>query len=104
MRAELGPHSLLGRLGGEEFIAIFIDKTPEQILGWSERLRERVASYVWPREGPEQVTLSVGIATFKPAHEIAGHFLRDADIALYRAKDEGRNLCLVYREMDMAVA
>ncbi|MBW0145135.1 GGDEF domain-containing protein [Sphingomicrobium clamense] len=101
MRAELAATGELGRLGGEEFIAIFSDETARDIFDRCDALRERAATTKWPVDGPDKVTLSIGIAQFRPSHEIAGQMLRDADVALYRAKDEGRNLVLVYEQTEM---
>lgn len=101
IRGELAATGDIGRLGGEEFLVIFADETARDVYDRCDALRERAATFVWPPDGPKRVTLSIGIAQFRPAHEIPGQMLRDADIALYRAKDEGRNLCLVYEQREM---
>ena len=101
IRAELAATGDLGRLGGEEFLAIFPDETARDVYDRCDSLRHRAATYQWPPDGPKQVTLSIGIAQFRPSHELPGHMLRDSDIALYRAKDEGRNLVLVYEQKEM---
>lgn len=96
MRKELEPAAELGRLGGEEFLAIFEGRTARGIFEQCDALRERAARFDWPEHGPEQVTLSIGIAQYGAQHDIPGLMLRDADMALYRAKDGGRNRTLVH--------
>ncbi len=95
MRDQLGAHGTLGRLGGEEFIVIFEGINAAERLDVCDLLRQAAADHAWPSDGPEQVTLSIGLADFSPEHKFPGEMLRDADNALYRAKDGGRNRCEV---------
>lgn len=81
MRAE----DQLGRLGGEEFLALLPDTDAEAAVHMAERVRAEVAS----APTPVPVTVSVGLATW--AGESAEEFLHRADAALYAAKDGGRN-------------
>ncbi|MCJ8189867.1 GGDEF domain-containing protein [Sphingomicrobium aestuariivivum] len=93
MRDQLGPIGKLGRLGGEEFLVIFEGVSARDRLDLCELLREAAAATPWPSDGPDAVTLSIGLADFGPEHRLPGEMLRDADAALYRAKDGGRNRC-----------
>ena len=86
---------LVARYGGEEFGIILPDTTLESALDLAEHLRARVearemrhpASTVSPF-----VTVSFGVATARPAPgDPAERLVRDADVALYRAKEAGRN-------------
>jgi len=94
----------LGRLGGDEFVVIASDMSliasPELV---AERLLDALKEPVKLGEGkvPVTITASVGIATGERASP--GELLRDADIAMYRAKWGGRNRCVVF-ECGMAEA
>jgi diguanylate cyclase (GGDEF)-like protein len=81
---------VIGRWGGEEFIAVFPDTGPQQAVASAEVLR-RVCSddEVWLGDRRVTVTVSVGwaSATETPAAEL----VTLADAALYRAKASGRN-------------
>ncbi len=85
-------HDLLGRLGGEEFLVIVRDVDDAGLELLSERLRRCVAEQVVRFEGVEiSVTVSVGAAARTPDHAETDDLLADADLALYRAKEAGRN-------------
>jgi diguanylate cyclase (GGDEF)-like protein len=94
----------LGRLGGDEFVVIAGEMSliagPELV---AERLLDALKEPVklGEDETPVMVTASIGIATGDRAS--AGDLLRDADIAMYRAKWSGRNRYVVF-ECGMAEA
>jgi two-component system cell cycle response regulator len=83
----------VGRYGGEEFVLILPQTRYEEALQTGERLRQQVEQHAF-RTGERftRITVSVGAATF-PSERVdsAATLLREADLALYRAKDEGRN-------------
>jgi diguanylate cyclase (GGDEF)-like protein len=95
MRRCLRPDELLGRIGGEEFIAIIVDRAPDDVVALAERLRLRVAEKVGERcpELRDAPTVSIGIARLAeldpPPRPEA--LLEAADKALYAAKSAGRN-------------
>ena len=81
---------LLARWGGEEFLAIFPETDLEGTLAVAEKLRLAVQNLPWSVEGRPEVTVSIGVALKAPSvsWEVA---LKEADAALYRAKESGRN-------------
>lgn len=83
----------LGRWGGEEFLAIL--PNTDQEGGWTlaEELRQALADMAPVVEGTNTVTISAGLAILA-AGETPEDFLKRADDALYRAKEEGRNRVL----------
>jgi diguanylate cyclase (GGDEF)-like protein/PAS domain S-box-containing protein len=83
---------VLGRLGGEEFAILLPDTDLTGALVVAERVRVAVASsVVRSSEGSEiSVTISVGVAQLK-ADESLEQLLKRADVALYAAKDHGRD-------------
>ena len=81
---------VLARIGGEEFLVVFADMSGPQAYEACERLRARVASHCWKTVAPAlKVTLSIGLAE-APPHDIVTLF-DEADRAMYRAKQGGRN-------------
>ncbi|MGA6179531.1 GGDEF domain-containing protein [Stenotrophomonas sp. NPDC077421] len=84
------PH-LLGRYGGEEFVLLLPDATPQQALAWANRLRDRLqAAPASVGSTAVPVTASIGVAADPGQGDLAG-LLAAADAALYKAKAEGRD-------------
>jgi len=86
---------LIARAGGEEFFAFFEGEHVSMAGEILERMRSDIARYcrVVTAVGAAG-TISIGLADFSPADETIDHALRRADLALYRAKRDGRNrLC-----------
>lgn len=79
---------LIGRYGGEEFILLLPDTSTAAAVRIAERVRAAVAN----GDGPAlpNVTISLGVATATPG-DTADDVLKRADIALYVAKESGRN-------------
>lgn len=78
---------LAARIGGEEFVLLMPNTSPEDARCPLERLRTRVQQHQW--QGIP-VTLSIGLAGHRPGDTAAG-LLERADRALYAAKQGGRN-------------
>ncbi|WIY52695.1 GGDEF domain-containing protein [Devosia sp. YIM 151766] len=95
LRDTAAPRSLVGRLGGEEF-AVFIPGA-NLMTGrlYAETARSAFTSLSPAMTGlPGTVSASFGIAALRPGDTLS-NLMRRADIALYRAKSEGRNrVCL----------
>jgi diguanylate cyclase (GGDEF)-like protein/PAS domain S-box-containing protein len=92
LRDRLRGEDYIGRLGGEEFLALLPDTGEGEAEGVADSLR-RCASQVeiaTPEGGCISVTVSVGWATW--AGESPEELVRRADRALYAAKDAGRDL------------
>ena len=96
---------VLGRLGGDEFVVLLEDLTgPEHAYGVASRLLEafRDPFLIGDLGGrPLRVTASIGIAAGE--RQSAEDLLRDADVAMYRAKWSGRNRAVAFEpEMQWA--
>jgi diguanylate cyclase (GGDEF)-like protein len=90
LRENTRASDVLARFGGEEFLIVFVDMPGTQSLEVCERLRSRVEAHDWDSLAPGlKVTLSVGLA-HAPPYELAT-LVDDADQAMYRAKQSGRN-------------
>jgi diguanylate cyclase (GGDEF)-like protein len=83
-------NDIVSRWGGEEFLVIFseIKLTAARIV--AERLRGRLATTPQVEDGPEQITVSIGLAMLHKG-VTADALIEQADQALYRAKARGRN-------------
>ncbi len=84
---------IIGRLGGEEFAAVLAETGIEKATEVAERLREVIASgEVELSEGNTiNYTVSIGITTLIDRNSNIDVLLHEADKALYRAKQSGRN-------------
>jgi two-component system, cell cycle response regulator len=91
LRSHLRAEDHLGRLGGEEFLAVLPDTDADAAMAVAERMREDVGGTVVQCAGERlAVTVSLGVATWEP-DEPPEQMLRRADDALYAAKSFGRD-------------
>ena len=95
LRREARSVDLVARYGGEEFVVVMPETSTQGAAIFAERVRSRVQNrdFADPGDDPVRVTISIGLATF-PDDRVhsADSFVSLADQALYRAKNEGRNL------------
>ncbi len=82
----------LGRMGGDEFVVLIEGyKEDTQLLEVARKVLETVAQPFLLREGSYHVTASIGIAAYPQDGHDAPELLKNADIAMYRAKEQGKN-------------
>jgi diguanylate cyclase (GGDEF)-like protein len=97
-------HDLLGRLGGEEFMAVFSDVSFEQARRISERLQAAVCRSPVHAGGALKVDVSVsgGLLVLPPSDEAVSltEAISIADHALYAAKSSGRNRIVIANAME----
>lgn len=89
---------LVGRYGGEEFVALLPETGPDEALRVAERVRASIAQTPYETEAGElvRVTVSIGVANHpSPAIAARDELLRAADDALYKAKQAGRDRVVV---------
>ena len=99
LRAVMRPQDTVARLGGDEFVLICTDlPSPGQARLIGERIREAMRQPFRIDDREYGVTVSVGIATTTDPKTRAEDLLRRADLAMYRAKDNGRNRVEYYAE------
>jgi diguanylate cyclase (GGDEF)-like protein/PAS domain S-box-containing protein len=88
----MGPTDVVARFGGDEFTILCHNVTSEETAELvAERLAQAVNRPVALMEGEVFVTASVGIALSGNAADTPETLLRNADAAMYRAKDNGRD-------------
>jgi len=99
LRTAVRPGDTVARLGGDEFTVLIPDvKGQNEAVSVAHRIRDALSSPF--KVGDQEVftTASTGIAISSPHYETPDEILRDADIAMYRAKSEGRARHHVYDE------
>ena len=88
----LRPTDTISRLGGDEFTILLDDITdPQEASRIAIRIQRELQSPIYIGGCEVVVATSIGIATSDLGYERAEDMLRDADIALYRAKAAGRS-------------
>ncbi len=82
----------VARLGGDEFVILFEGfGHDEHAAGLADKITE-VLTPAFRLEGQEvSVTASIGISTYPECGDDAGSLMKTADVAMYRAKESGRN-------------
>jgi diguanylate cyclase (GGDEF)-like protein/PAS domain S-box-containing protein len=91
-RLRLRRTDLFGRLGGEEFGILLPSTGGAEALQFAEEFRRHVAvTPALSSKGEIAFTISIGVAEFKASDAAPDSILARADVALYRAKDAGRN-------------
>ncbi len=98
IKNQLRDYDVAGRYGGEEFVILLPFTKLEEAQMVGERLRKAVASKkidiskLCPDKENISVTISLGVAEYKGEKD----FIENADKALYKAKESGRNKVVVY--------
>ncbi|WJM89026.1 MULTISPECIES: GGDEF domain-containing protein [Pseudomonas] len=85
----LRKHDLFARIGGEEFACLLQGTDEQGAIQVAERIRQGFASL--DLLAPGFLSVSIGIVTTTPTCHDLSRLLSQADQALYRAKDQGRN-------------
>src|SRR2546429_9027586 len=96
-RAQLRHYDVPARFGGEEFSILLPETPPEQALEIAERIRRAVAERTFDVETssePIRATVSIGVAGYPKDGTDANELIHQADLAVYRAKLQGRNRVL----------
>nr|WP_256355078.1 GGDEF domain-containing protein [Pseudomonas sp. sia0905] len=85
---------LICRLGGEEFVVIALDAEKTGVLQLAERMRKAIERIEVPgsnRNQPIRCTGTIGVSADFTSAQAFDDFLQQADAALYRGKESGRN-------------
>jgi len=97
---------VVARFGGEEFAILMPETTPEDAAAHINAIREQIAAAGYDVEtsvNPIQVTMSFGVAGRTRAGQTGAQLMHQADLAVYRAKLEGRNrVCVSDGDEDAA--
>lgn len=90
---------VVARLGGDEF-AILAEhlESPEKAEELAHRVLAALSAPVWVAGRELFPSASIGIAVWHPRYRSGEEMLRDADAAMYRAKQDGRDRCAMFDE------
>lgn len=91
LAAQVRSFDLIAKYGGDEFTLILPQTGKEGALVVAERMRQAVEAYGFPLAAPGLITVSLGMATYPADARDGRELVRAADMALYRAKQLGRN-------------
>jgi diguanylate cyclase (GGDEF)-like protein/PAS domain S-box-containing protein len=102
LRGALRETDLVARIGGDEFAAILPEADAESAAIVAEKLLSairRQGSVTTSAQRQARVTTSIGVTVFDGSRGLTGEdLLVEADIAMYDAKDAGRDVVKVYRD------
>jgi diguanylate cyclase (GGDEF)-like protein/putative nucleotidyltransferase with HDIG domain len=93
-REQLRHYDVPARFGGEEFVILLPETPSAQALEIAERIRRAVAERPFPVTTsiePIRATVSIGVAAFPDDGRGTNELIHQADLAVYRAKLQGRN-------------
>lgn len=97
-RNALRQTDLVGRMGGEEFAVLLPETNAQEAMQCAERLRGIILDRpVMVGAEPLHITASFGVAAMSQDFVSASQWFSEADIALYEAKNYGRNKCVLAR-------
>ena len=98
LKAEVREPNLVARLGGDEFAILFVRTLKNEVLEQLESFKQRV-SRTWNIENHQfYISMSVGVVAYPFDGLDSTTLLKNADIAMYSAKREGKNRVLFYKE------
>ena len=98
LTAKVRDTDTVARLGGDEFAVILIDTDLDAASRFAQALADDMLQVVQHAGRAISTKASIGIAGFPDHHRSPIELLKDADIALYRAKAERRGRAVVYTE------
>jgi len=103
-RARIRESDFVCRFGGEEFTIIFPESSAEDALRRADRLREEAKLLKIYHLGQElgSITLSIGVSAYPLYGTTVEDLLRVADVALYHAKNAGRDRAVLGQLPDIS--
>ncbi|HEY5876954.1 MAG TPA: bifunctional diguanylate cyclase/phosphodiesterase, partial [Ilumatobacteraceae bacterium] len=98
LRAAVPPHVRIGRISGDEFMALDATvRTMGEALAFADLVLSVFHEPIHVGSGDMYITASIGVAVAKTNGSVSAEELhRNADIAMYRAKDAGRNCVALF--------
>jgi diguanylate cyclase (GGDEF)-like protein/PAS domain S-box-containing protein len=96
-RLSLGPCDTVARWGGDEFVLLMLGlSTPEAAIEHAQEILSRLSESLTFKGSSIEIRASIGLAIYPDHDGDAAELMKDADLALYEAKAQGRNRVLMY--------
>jgi diguanylate cyclase (GGDEF)-like protein len=96
-RKSIRESDIVIRFGGEEFLILLVDTEPEYGFQVAEKIRKKVEETKFKVTNTLlQKTISIGISEFPKDTDGFWKAIKFADVALYKAKESGRNKCVKF--------
>ena len=100
LQQQIRSSDLVCRQGGEEFVVVIPDLQSADAIAKADAIRQQIALYPFDIAGQQLgVTVSIGVAWFPVAGETLEEILKQADSALYLAKQQGRNCVRSFKDL-----
>jgi diguanylate cyclase (GGDEF)-like protein/PAS domain S-box-containing protein len=97
LAATVRPEDSVARLGGDEFVVICEQLTQDrEAQALAQRIARALTDPLPLAQGEAVVSVSIGIAVARSRDSDPEHLLRDADVAMYRAKSRGGACCELF--------
>jgi len=104
LKREMRDSDIVARFGGEEFVVLFSQSSASNGLVFAERICKKIAALQWVFN-QQQVSISASIGMFCATQQILQEqgenidsFIHYADVAMYKAKNLGKNQVVVFSE------
>ena len=109
-KQQLRGTDVFARFGGEEFSALLIDSNEAVTLEIAERIRSAIAELTVTLDDGQklQITVSIGVSLYMGGEKVSGSFetseilVDQADQALYKAKNSGKNRVICFGDEDQS--
>ncbi len=99
IRQSIRESDIVIRFGGEEFLVVLLDISNGESMTVAEKIRLNIQKLkIKVPDGIIQKTISLGVSEFPADTETLWSCIKFADVALYRAKEEGRDKCVRFTE------
>ena len=104
VKSQMRESDIVARYGGEEFVILFSNTERENGLILAERIRKAIASLQWFfKQQQVSITTSIGVCcisqqAFQAQDETLDSFINCADLAMYKAKSQGKNQVVLFTE------
>lgn len=103
VHAQLRESDILSRYGGDEFVLLLPNSDEQEALTVVRRIHRKVrtSKFIFDEKTRIDVTISVGVASWQLGMEQPAQLLRQADDALYAAKQAGRDRIVLFNARDI---